>query len=105
MSETQHFLNSDFRINLKLPIENYFLDYFVIPSQTLRISSGLRLRTASDPLLFCHSFALLRTASDPLLFCHSDPERSEGEESDSFPRKRSEESPSGDPSATPQGDK
>jgi len=36
---------------LKLPIENYVLEYFVIPSQTLRISSGLRLRTASAPFL------------------------------------------------------
>jgi len=29
-----------------LPIENYVFDYFVNPSQTLRISSGLRLRTS-----------------------------------------------------------
>jgi len=60
---------------LKLPIENYVLDYFVIPSLTLRISSGLRLRTSSAPsLLFWGS------ATDRRI-------------------------PSGDPSASPQGDK
>jgi hypothetical protein len=37
-----------------LPIENYVLDYFVIPS----LLSGQRLP------LSCHSFALLRTASE-----------------------------------------
>jgi len=63
-----------------LPIENYVLDYFVIgviPSQTLRVSSGLQLRTASEHFFFCHS---------------------EGSASD---RRIS----TGDPSATPQGDK
>jgi len=51
---------------LKLPIENYVLDYFVIG-----VIPSLQLRTASEHF-----------------FCHSDPERSEGEESDTFPSKR-----------------
>jgi len=42
-------------MTLKFADRNYVLNYFVIgviPSQTLRISSGLRLRTASElPIL------------------------------------------------------
>jgi len=32
----------------EIAIENYVLDYFVNPSQTLRISSGLRLRASAQ---------------------------------------------------------
>jgi len=46
-----------------LPIENYVLDYFVIPSLPLRISSGLQLRTAPKRL-FCHSAPFLVILSD-----------------------------------------
>ena len=52
-----------FKYHLKLPIENYVLDYFVIPSLPLRISSGLQLRTAPKRL-FCHSALFLVILSD-----------------------------------------
>jgi len=56
----------NFRLISKIADRNLFSGDFVIPSQTLRIGSGLRLRAL---------------AQDSALFCHSDPERSEGEES------------------------
>jgi len=53
-----------FQVTLEIATES---GDFVIPSQTLRISSGLRLRTASKRL-FCHSEAQSAEESHPFFF-------------------------------------
>jgi len=61
-----------------LPIKNYVLEYFVIgviPSQTLRISSGLQLRTASEHF-FCHSERSVSGVKNLILFRVSNSEES-----------------------------